>query len=144
MKNSLKNLILLTSIVLLLSACSSTDNDTKGEDIVNEEDTSENDQTNLIDMEELVEGKWIDTKGIEQSNPKMLQTEPIGYTSNNSYILNGHAYVSYYKDGEFIKTNRYSGTVSDLPFTLEEVNEADTILLSFHEQWSESISLIKE
>lgn len=91
---------------------------------------SEN-ESNKIEKNNLVDGKWINMKGEEMSNESMYRTEKIDYSPSSSYFVNGGVYVSYYDGVSFLKTERLSGPVGDLPFELEEIEDANNIIVSF-------------
>lgn len=114
-----------------MSACSSQD-----------EHNLDQSSNNLINSTELIEGKWIDTKGNEQNNENMHRSTPIDYTSSNEYIINSNAYISYYNDGEFIQTNQLIGGVNELPHKLEKVEGANEIIVSVNNEWMETVELV--
>lgn len=105
--------------VVLLSACS-------------------NSNGNLIDTGSLTEGSWITYDGETVRNEEMRSTEAIDYDPSKYYEINRSSYVSYYNGDEFIETIQYS---EDPPMTLDTVEEADSIVLSFNQYNEDTISL---
>ena len=105
--------------VVLLSACS-------------------NSNGNLIDTGSLTEGSWITYDGETVENEEMRTTEPIDYDPSKDYEINRSSYVSYYNGDEFIETSQYS---DDPPMTIDTVEEADSIVISFNQYNEDTISL---
>lgn len=86
-------------------------------------------------MKNLIRNEWITNKGEKISNTNMVRTKKLPYTSLNDYIVTGSVSVSYYSGDDFIKSTRVTGRVSELPFYIEKVSEADSIVLSFNKKW---------
>lgn len=122
-------MLLFCMMFLLLAACSNS---------AMKNENSERGQ-NLIDTSDLIEGKWIDTKGVEHDNSDMLRTKNINYSETNEYTLSNPAYISYYSGDEFLETIRYSS--EDAPTTIKSLSEADKIVVSFFSKESEDITL---
>src|SRR5699024_1030401 len=100
--------------------------------------------TDIFNTQSLIHGEWIDFKGKIASNRKMLRTMQINYDSNVSYSIAGSGYVAYYKGDRFIKTKRYTGYKSQLPFNIDEVYDADRIIISFNSKWLGNMKLLTE
>lgn len=129
-------LMIFTTIVLF--GCNS-DNES-----VTVSESVETKNVNLIDDENLIEGEWIDGAGDVKSNSKMYRTEKIEFNSEEDYILSRNAYVSSYKDDEFIETVRFQGGFADFPFDLEIGEDANQIVVSFSQKWLEEIEITKK
>jgi len=125
--------LFLISLTLILTACSGEDNE-----------NTVDDSTNLINIDMVTEGSWVDGKGDTRSNPEMYMTEKIAYNTNEDYNLSRNAYVSFYEDEQFLKTVRYQGGFSDFPFILENVENSNNIIISFNNAWLDEIELIKK
>ena len=97
-----------------------------------------NSNGNLIDTGSLTEGSWITYDGETVEKEEMRTTEPIEYDTSKDYEINRSSYVSYYNGDEFIETIQYS---EDPPMTLDTVEEADSIVLSFNQYNEDTISL---
>jgi len=109
----------ILSCLFLFSACSDTDG-------------------NLIDTSSVTEGSWITYDGETVENEEMRSTESIDYDPSKDYEINRSSYVSYYNGDEFIETIKYS---EDPPMTLDTVEEADSIVISFNQYNKDTISL---
>ncbi|MCK1975519.1 hypothetical protein LNK15_00430 [Jeotgalicoccus huakuii] len=116
-----KKIPLLTLLCLLtiLSACS-------------------NSNGNLIDTGSVTEGSWVSYDGKVVKDEEMRSSEPIDYDPSNEYEINRSSYVSYYNGDEFIETIQYS---DDPPMTLDTIEEADIIVISFNQYNEDTISL---
>ena len=119
MKTKLSFMSLLVGI-MLLSACSGGSDD------------------NLMDMGSLTEGSWMGYNGEAVENEEMMTTDFIDYDSSNTYEINRSSHVSYFKGEDFIETIQYSG---EPPMTLDTVDEADRIMVSFNQYNEDSINL---
>lgn len=119
MKTKLSFMSLLVGI-MLLSACSGGSDD------------------NLIDMGSLTEGSWMGYNGEAVENEEMMTTDFIDYDSSKTYEINRSSYVSYFNGEDFIETIQYSG---EPPMTLDTVEEADRIMVSFNQYNEDSINL---
>jgi len=106
-------------LVIFLSACSNSDG-------------------NLIDNGSLTEGSWVTYDGETVENEEMKSTEPIDYDPSKNYEINRSSYVSYYNGDEFLETIQYS---EDPPMTLETVEEADSVVISFNNYNQDTIEL---
>lgn len=125
-----------------LSAESEEGNETEGspeessenEDL-NDEDTQETKNDNgLLDLSNTESG-WINFEGMLGGSSDYQTTEPIEYDSSKDYELTIGAYIVYYNGDEYIQT------VQESEGTIEQVEEADNIRVSYHKSFSESISL---
>ena len=105
--------------IALLSACSNSDG-------------------NLIDTASLTEGSWISYDGNTVENEEMRSTDHIDYDPAKTYEVNRSSYVSYYNGEEFIETIQYS---DEPPMTLDTVDEADSIVISFNQYNEDTITL---
>ena len=119
MKTKLLFMSLLVGI-MLLSACSGGSDD------------------NLMDMGSLTEGSWMGYNGEAVENEEMMTTDYIDYDPSNTYEINRSSYVSYFNGEDFIETIQYSG---EPPMTLDTVEEADRIMVSFNQYNEDSINL---
>jgi hypothetical protein len=93
---------------------------------------------NLIDHDNIVTGSWINYDGKETDDDEMRMTETISYNPEADYEVNRSSYVSYYNGDEFIDTVLYG---EEPPMSLEKVEEADTIRISFNAYNEDDISL---
>jgi len=105
--------------VIVLSACSNSDG-------------------NLIDTSSVTDGSWISYDGNVVENEEMMTSKSIDYDPSKDYEINRSSYVSYYNGDEFIETIQYS---EDPPMTLDTVEEADSIVISFNQYNKDTISL---
>ena len=119
MKTKLSFMSLLVGI-MLLSACSGGSDD------------------NLMDMGSLTEGSWMGYNGEAVENEEMMTTDYIDYDPSNTYEINRSSDVSYFNGEDFIETIQYSG---EPPMTLDTVEEADRIMVSFNQYNEDSINL---
>lgn len=124
---------LMISLIIVLSACSGEDNDNSIEE-----------SKNLINLDMITEGTWIDGKGNKRMNTEMYMTENIAFNTNENYSLSRNAYVSFYEDDQFLKTVRYQGGFSDFPFKLENIENSNNIVISFNKTWLDEIELTKK
>ena len=106
--------------VMFLSACGSGSGD------------------NLIDTGSLTEGSWMGYDGEAVENEEMRTTEKIDYDSSKTYEINRSSYVSYFNGENFIETIQYNG---EPPMTLDTVEEADSIVISFNQYNEDTINL---
>lgn len=106
--------------VMFLSACGSGSGD------------------NLIDTGSLTEGSWMGYDGDAVENEEMRTTEKIDYDSSKTYEINRSSYVSYFNGEDFIETIQYNG---EPPMTLDTVEEADSIVISFNQYNEDTINL---
>ena len=107
--------------IMLLSACSSGSG-----------------EGGLIDTGAATSGSWMGYKGEAVENDEMMTSESIKYDPSKTYEINRSSYVSYYKGDEFIETIKYS---DEPPMTLETVEEADSIVVSFNVYNKDTIKL---
>ena len=119
MKSKLSFMSLLMG-VMLLSACGNGSGD------------------NMIDTGSLTEGSWVGYNGDAVEKEEMRSTEKIDYNPSETYEINRSSYVAYYNGDEFIETVLYSG---EPPMTLDTVEEADSIVVSFNAYNEDSIEL---
>ena len=120
MKKTLSLMSLLLGI-MFLSACSSS-----------------SDEGGLLDVGSATTGSWMGYNGEPVENEEMMTSESIDYNPSKTYEINRSSYVAYYNGDEFIETVLYSG---EPPMTLETVEEADSIVVSFNEYNEDSIEL---
>src|SRR5699024_7872863 len=120
MKKTISLMSLLLGI-MLLSACGSG----SGED-------------GLIDTGSATTGSWMGYKGEAVKNDEMMTSESIKYDPSKTYEINRSSYVSYYNGEEFIETIQYRG---ESPMTLETVEDADSIVVSFNVYNEDTIKL---
>lgn len=118
MKTKLSFLTVLFTFALL-TACSNSDD-------------------NLIDTGSVTEGSWISYDGNVVENEEMMTSKSIDYDPANNYEINRSSYVSYYNGDEFLETIQYS---EDPPMTLEAVEEADSVVISFNKYNQDTIEL---
>lgn len=97
-----------------------------------------NSSGNLIDTGSVTEGSWISYDGNVVENEEMMTSKSIDYDPSKDYEINRSSYVSYYNGDEFIETIQYS---DDPPMTLDTVEEADSIVISFNQYNEDTISL---
>src|SRR5699024_1296325 len=105
--------------VIVLSACSNSDG-------------------NLIDTSSVTDGSCMSYDGNVVENEEMMTSKSIDYDPSKDYEINRSSYVSYYNGDEFIETIQYS---EDPPMTLDTVEEADSIVISFNQYNKDTISL---
>ena len=115
------------------------DNDTESESETGEESSEEEPthDTGLLDLSDNEEG-WINFEGDVGGNNEYRITPVIDYDSNKSYEINKGAYVTYYSGEEFIKT------VQQAEGSIEQVEEADNIKVSYHNSFRNKISLAEQ
>lgn len=123
MKNSFKLFIVTVLSVLVLTACNSEYNQSSD---------------NLIDTGSATEGSWVGYNGENVEDEEMLTSELIPYDSNENFEINRSSYVSYFNGDEFIETKLYS---DDMPATIETVEDADGIKVSFNQYNKDAIEL---
>src|SRR5699024_557065 len=158
----IKSFVLFSSALLLLTACSdsgeeSTDNASDGanteetsaetSESTSEEnsstsdseevDASESSSDNLLDIENS-EGGWINFSGESKGSPDYKVTPEIEYDPASEYELNIGAYISYFSNGEFLETVQSSSG------PIEQVEDADTIRVSYHNSFEDKIALTKK
>ncbi|AKG73427.1 membrane lipoprotein lipid attachment site-containing protein [Salinicoccus halodurans] len=127
----MKRFLSLFLIVFLLAACG--DNQEKANSAENDSSDNSNEESqstdsNLVNTEEVVEGKWIGQSGAISNGDDMVLTEPIHYDSSKTYTMNKTSYVTYLKDDEVIESLLYSEGAPEI--TLESVEEANKIRIS--------------
>jgi len=120
MKKTLSLMSLLLGI-MLLSACSSGSG-----------------ENGLIDLDSATAGSWMGYEGEAVENDEMITSDTIDYNPSKTYEINRSSYVSYFKGEEFIETIQYS---DDPPMTLDTVEEADNIVVSFNVYNEDTIKL---
>lgn len=115
---------------------------------VNTENISETEEAeeaaepvDVMEDTELVSGYWINYSGEDDARSYMTRTEPMEYIPEQDYTVTAAAYVSYFYGSEFIKTNNYG---HDGPHIIEQVPEADRIIVSFNEPEKDTVQLINE
>lgn len=112
-----------------------TNNESESTDDSNEEPSHE---SGLLDLSDTEEG-WLNFKGEVGSNAEYRITPAIEYNPNSDYEINNGAYVTYYNGDEFIKT-----VLHDEAGVIEQVDDADSIRLSFHNSFLDRISLTEQ
>lgn len=106
--------------VMLLSACGNS----SGE--------------NAVDMGSITEGSWLAYNGETVEDADMMSTDFIDYDPSQTYEINRSSYVSYFAGEEFIETVLYG---EEPPMTLDTVEEADRIIISFNQYNEDAIEL---
>jgi len=139
----LKPLFVLGASALLLAACGAGESEENGSSETNaetttEENTDNNSSANLIDKESLNEDGWINFEGSVKEQAGMMNTESIPYDPAKEYELNSGAYVTYFNGDEFIETKLIQ---DNLPGPIETIDEADSIKLSFHKDFIDTIEI---
>lgn len=119
MKHKMKFISLLFGVMLLAACGNST-----GE--------------NVVDMGSITEGSWMGYNGETVEDPEMMSTDFIDYDSSQTYEINRSSYVSFYAGEEFIETVLYG---EEPPMTLDTVEEADRIIISFNQYNEDAIEL---
>lgn len=94
-----------------------------------------NDKLDVLKRKNLISDQWITKQGEVMINNNMMRTKKLSYSSLNNYVITGSASVAYYKGDNFVKYERITGKVSELPFYIGKVSEADNIILSFNKKW---------
>lgn len=140
--NDLKIRILKASLLatFLLSGCGAVDQQNQSES-ASAEISEEN--ILLVDRSDVIEEQWIDTEGEIQKNSEMVSVGPVGYMSDEKYLINKTAYISYFNEDKFLKTVLYDYK-NDFPIEIESVLEANEIYISFNKKNSDTIQLTKE
>ena len=90
---------------------------------------------------ERVNGHWINYSGEDDARGHMTRTNPIEYNAAQDYTVTTASYVSYFYGSEFIKTNNYG---HDGPHIIENVPEADRVIVSFSEPEKDTVQLMNE
>lgn len=128
-----KILISLTlSVGLMLSACNNPGESDESIDAHGE-------VNNLLKAVEFNDGGWINFEGdVSSSENEMIHTDAVSYNPNNDYLINTSVYVSYYNDGDFIETILHN---EEPPISIERVEDANNIKLSFSSKKIQSIEL---
>lgn len=155
-----KDCILIGSAILILTGCSdesdSSENNTSQETNIEENsgeinestegaETSEGEgkvsnstpQDNMLDLENFEPG-WINFEGELKGSPDYRVTPEISYDPASQYKLNIGAYISYFNNGEFIETVQSSSG------SIDQIEGADTIRVSYHKSFTDNISLTKK
>lgn len=96
---------------------------------------------NLIDTGSATEGSWVGYNGEDVEDEEMMSSELIPYDPNTDYEINRSSYVSYFNGDKFIETKLYG---EDLPLTIDSVEEADGIKVSFNQYNEDAIELIEK
>ncbi|KKK33958.1 acyltransferase [Salinicoccus sediminis] len=96
---------------------------------------------NLIDSGSLISGSWIGYNGETVEDEEMRTTRSIPYDPDKSYEINRSSYVSYFNGDEFIETKLYE---EGLPKTIDTVEEADSVKVSFNEYNMNEIELVEK
>src|SRR5699024_4307895 len=106
----------------------------KSQDSMESEDKKSQNESGLLNLSNTEKG-WINFEGEVGGNTEYRITPKIEYTSDKTYEINTGAYVSYYNGDEFIKT------VQQPEGAIEQVDDADNILVSYHYTFENKISL---
>lgn len=93
---------------------------------------------NLNDTASLTERSWVGYNDDKVEKEEMRATEKIDYDPSKTNVINRSSYVAYYNGDEFNETIQYSG---EPPMTLDTVEEADRIMVSFNQYNEDSINL---
>ncbi len=99
------------------------------------------DSDNLIDTGSVTKGSWVGYNGDDVEDEEMVTSELIPYDPDAGYEINRSSYVSYFNGDEFIETKLYG---EDLPLTIDPVEEADGIKVSFNQYNSDAIELVEK
>src|SRR5699024_2982681 len=75
-----------------------------------------NDKLDVLKRKNLISYQWITKQGEVMINNNMMRTKKLSYSSLNNYVITGSASVAYYKGDNFVKSERITGKVSELPF----------------------------
>jgi|SRR5699024_3206674 len=141
----MKRFLPVLMIIFLLAACggnqeeaNSAENGSSG----NSNEESESTDSNLVNTEEVVEGKWIGQSGAISNGDDMVLTKPISYDPSKTYTMNKTSYVTYLKDDEVIESLLYSEEAPEI--TLESVEEANNIRISMKENKLNDFVLTEE
>src|SRR5699024_3595174 len=90
-----------------------------------EENVENKSNNSLLDLKETEKG-WINFEGEVGDNAEYRITPKIDYNPDKNYEINIGAYISYYNNDEFIKTIQQAEGI------IEKVEEADSIIVSYH------------
>lgn len=101
--------------------------------------TSKSTSDNLINKINIIEDRWINYEGESENNKAMNQSQFIPVDSQKTYKLDTDAYVSYFYGDEYIETILHE----DSPQTIEMVEEADGIIISFNKENLNGIKLVE-
>lgn len=160
----IKTFFLLSASLIILSGCGDeekeTENKGSGESMgtlnpeSEEENSTESNESAPDDSEENQESEektthdsglldldnteagWINFEGELGGNSDYHTTSPVEYNPNQNYVLTKGGYIAYYKSEEFIKTIQQT---ADEP--IEQVQGADSIRVSYHSSFRNSIAL---
>ena len=117
------------------------ENDGSGNGNTNESDTDNTPTVDLMDDMSFIEGYWINYSGVDDPRGHMARTDFIPYDPEKEYTVTASSYVSYYYGEAFIKTNNYG---HNTPLVIENVPEADRLIVSVNQADTERISLYDE
>ena len=106
----------------------------KSQNSMKSDDKKSQNESGLLNLSNTEKG-WINFEGEVGGNTEYRITPKIEYTSDKTYEINTGAYVSYYNGDEFIKT------VQQPEGAIEQVDDADNILVSYHYTFENKISL---
>ncbi|WP_411843725.1 hypothetical protein [Salinicoccus sp. HZC-1] len=96
---------------------------------------------NLIDVDNVTEGSWVGYNGEDVEDEEMMTSELIPYNPEIDYEINRSSYVSYFNGDKFIETKLYG---EELPLTIDSVEEADGIKVSFNQYNKDAIELVEK
>src|SRR5699024_8211435 len=94
-----------------------------------------------IDDGNLTSGCWIEYNDEAVEDKEMRTTGSIPYDPDKKYEINRSSYVSYFNGDEFIETKLYE---EGLPKTIDTVEEADSVKVSFNRYNEGAIELKQE
>ncbi|SDL33521.1 hypothetical protein SAMN05216216_1446 [Lacicoccus qingdaonensis] len=115
---------------------SENDNSTESEEEANNEDSSHD--SGLLDLNDTDPG-WINYEGERTGSSEYQTTPPVEYDPSLQYEISVGAYIAYFNGDEFIDTVQQGSSGQ-----IEQVEEADTIRVSYHNSFADRISLTEE
>lgn len=123
MKSVPLKLLNLVIIILFLTSCN----------------TLKPEEENLINKINIINDRWINYEGVSENHKSINQSQFIPYNPDYSYKITHDTYVTYFNGEEFIKTKLYE----DTPVTIDKVEKADGIILSFNKENKSGMQLTK-
>jgi len=112
-----------------------TDNESESTDDSNGDPSHD---SGLLDLNDTEEG-WLNFEGEVAGNEEYRITPAIEYNPDTDYEINDGAYITYYNGDEFIKT-----VLQNEAGEIEQVEDADSIRLSFHNSFMDRLSLTEQ
>jgi len=119
--NQIIRLILVSSVLITMSACQ-----------------AESSNDNLINKVNSIDDSWINYEGEAENNNTMVQSQFIPYDPNREYEVNYPTYIAYYDGEEFLETIRHQET----PATVETVEGADGVIVSFNKKNKNGMQMV--